>query len=330
LADRDEISRGLAAGDSYRAIGRRIGRSHSTVAREVARNWGPRWYRATAAERATLQRHRRPKSSKLADEPELRAEVERLLKLNWSPKQIAVWLKLEYPDNPSMQVSHETIYVSLYVQGRGTLRKELTKHLRAGRTVRRARKQLGSRRGQIPDRIMISERPAEVADRAVPGHWEGDLLLGKPTDAIGVLVERTTRYVMLFRLPMGLIRAETTRQGLVETIQRLPASLRRTLTWDQGHEMTEHVQVTIATGIQIYFCNPHSPWQRGTAENTNGLLRQYFPKGQSLAEVTQAELDAVSDQLNGRPRQTLGWRTPAQAFAELLQQWASAGGATTA
>ena len=229
-----------------------------------------------------------------------------------------------------MQISHETIYLSLYVQSRGALRKDLTKYLRSRRLVRQAKKQLPTGRGHIADRVMISERPAEAADRAVPGHWEGDLLLGKATDAIGTLVERSTRYAMLFALPGGRMDSEAVRERLTTTILRLPMSLRRSLTWDQGHEMSQHVRFTVDTGVQIYFCDPHSPWQRGTNENTNGLLRQYFPKGRSLARVTQAELDEVADQLNGRPRQTLGWLNPAQRLAELLELTSSAGGATTA
>ena len=329
VSEREEISRGVAAGASCRAIARQIGRSPSTVSRDVKRNGGRKRYRAAEAELATLRRHRRPKPGKLALWPRLRAEVEALLKLQWSPEQISAWLKTEFPDDAQMQISHETIYLSLYVQGRGTLRKELTRHLRTQRMVRQAKKRVPTGRGHIPDRVMISQRPAEAADRAVPGHWEGDLLLGKPTDAIGTLVERSTRFVMLFQLPGGAIRAEAVRQGLAETILRLPASLRRSLTWDQGREMAEHVHFTVDTGVQIYFCDPHSPWQRGTNENTNGLLRQYFPKGQSLAKVTQAELDLVADRLNGRPRQTLGWRTPAQKLGELMQQSSEVGGATT-
>ena len=324
--EREEISRGLAAAASCRAIARRIGRPPSTVSREVRRNGGRKRYRAAEAERATLRRHRRPKASKLELSPRLLTVVRERLELQWSPEQISAWLKAEFPGDPQMQISHETIYLSLYVQSRGTLRKELTKHLRTQRSLRQAKKRVPSGRGHIPDRIMISER---AADRAVPGHWEGDLLLGKPTDAIGTLVERSTRFVMLFQLPGGAIRAEAVRQGLAETIQRLPASLRRSLTWDQGHEMAQHARFTVDTGVQVFFCDPHSPWQRGTNENTNGLLRQYFPKGQSLAVVTQAELDLVADRLNGRPRQTLGWKNPAQKLDELLQQSSEVGGATT-
>jgi IS30 family transposase len=327
--EREEISRGTAAGESCRAIARRLGRPHSTVSREINRNGGRECYRAADAEQAALRRGRRPKPSKLELWPRLRAMVEERLKLLWSPQQISAWLKLEYPDDPTMQVSHETIYLSLFIQSRGTLRRELARYLRTQRTLRQARKQQATGRGRIPGRVMISERPAEVADRAVPGHWEGDLLLGKPTDAIGTLVERSTRFVMLFQLPGGAIRAEAVRDRLAETILRLPTSLRRSLTWDQGHEMAEHLRFTVDTGVQVYFCDPHSPWQRGSNENANGLLRQYFPKGHSLASVTQADLDLAADSLNGRPRQTLGWRTPAQKLSELLLQSSEAGGATT-
>jgi len=330
LSEREEISRGLAAGHSCRAIAGQIGRAPSTVSREVRRNRGRMLYRAAEGERASRWRRRRPKPTKLARCPDLRWQVLFGLKLRWSPEQISAWLKLKYPDQAQMQISHETIYLSLYVQSRGALRKDLTKYLRSRRLVRQAKKQLPTGRGHIADRVMISERPAEAADRAVPGHWEGDLLLGKATDAIGTLVERSTRYAMLFALPGGRMDSEAVRERLTTTILRLPMSLRRSLTWDQGHEMSQHVRFTVDTGVQIYFCDPHSPWQRGTNENTNGLLRQYFPKGRSLARVTQAELDEVADQLNGRPRQTLGWLNPAQRLAELLELTSSAGGATTA
>jgi IS30 family transposase len=328
--EREELSRGLAVGQSCRAMAIRMGRAPSSVSREVRKNGGRAGYRAAEAELAAVQRRRRPKQSKLALHPQLRNQVEQKLKLLWSPKQISAWLKEEHPDNPLMQISHETIYISLYVQGRGLLRKELTKHLRTHRTYRHAKNELRvERRGKIPDAILISQRPAEAADRAVPGHWEGDLLLGTPTTAIGTLVERSTRYVMLFRLARGAIRAETVREGLAASILKLPVSLRRSLTWDQGHEMSQHLRFTVDTGVAVYFCDPRSPWQRGTNENTNGLLRQYFPKGRSVANVTQARLDEVADQLNGRPRETLRWKTPAAALAELLKQSISAGGATT-
>lgn len=328
--DREELSRGLALGDSYRAVAKRLGRAASSVSREVRRNGGRESYRATVADQAAVQRRRRPKPSKLALSAELRAEVETGLKLWWSPKQISAWLKQEYSGNPKMQISPETIYISLYVQGRGGLRKELTQHLRTQRTYRRAKNEMRKARpGKIPNPILISQRPAEAADRAVPGHWEGDLLFGTPTNAIGTLVERSTRYVMLFALPRGGIRAQAVREALAATIVKLPLSLRRSLTWDQGSEMAQHQRFTIDTGVAIYFCDPKSPWQRGSNENTNGLLRQFFPKGRSLAQVTQDELDTVADLLNGRPRETLGWRSPAKALSQLLGQSQSAGGATT-
>ena len=321
--EREELSRGLALGNSCRALARRLGRAPSTVSREVHRNGGRGSYRAASADLAAVRRRRRPKPSKLALSPALRAEVEARLELNWSPKQISAWLKREYSDSPQMQISHETIYVSLYVQGRGSLRAELTKHLRTRRTYRRAKNEI-RRQGpkMLPDPILISQRPAEANDRAVPGHWEGDLLLGTPTTAIGTLVERSTRYVALFTLARGP-RAQAVREGIAASIVKLPVSLRRSLTWDQGAEMSQHQRFTVETGVAIYFCDPGRPWQRGTNENTNGLLRQYFPKGRTLAHVTQAELDRVADQLNGRPRETLGWRTPAEALAELLKQSAS-------
>ena len=227
-----------------------------------------------------------------------------------------------------MQVSAETIYISLYVQGRGALRKELTQHLRRRRLVRHAKTVLPSRRGQIPDMINISQRPAEAEDRAVPGHWEGDLLLGNPTNAVGTLVERSTRFVMLFKLPSG-INAESVRQGLTRTILTLPEFLRRSLTWDQGREMTQHTAFTVDTSLSIYFCDPHSPWQRGTNENTNGLLRQYFPRGKSVAGFSQEHLDHIAELLNGRPRETLDWMTPAEKLDQFMQDSIAAGVATT-
>jgi len=328
VVEREEISRGLATQHSCHAIARRIQRAPSSVSREVARNGGRVDYRAGEAEEATLRRGRRPKVSKLAHNPLLRTEVEARLRLRWSPQQISAFLKVEYAQDPEMQISHETIYLSLFIQSRGALRKELARHLRTRRLVRLPRKQLPRGHGQIVGKIMISERPAEAADRAVPGHWEGDLLLGTRTNGIGTLVERSTRYAMLFALPDGLT-AERVREGLTKTVLRLPASLRRSLTWDQGPEMAEHVRFTVDTGVEVFFCDPRSPWQRGSNENTNGLLRQYFPKGQSLARVTQDELDQVSHELNGRPRQTLGWHSPTQKLAAFMEQSSSAGGATT-
>jgi IS30 family transposase len=324
VEEREELSRGLARGESCRAMARQLGRAHSTLSREVDRNGGRQSYRAAEAEVAVVGRRRRPKRGKLVSSPALRAEVEAKLQLNWSPTQISAWLKREYSDNPQMQVSPETIYVALYVQGRGSLRAELTKHLRTQRSYRRAKNEI-RRQGpkMLPDPVLISQRPAEANDRAVPGHWEGDLLLGTPTTAVGTLVERSSRYVMLFILGSGP-RAQAVREGIAASIVKLPLSLRRSLTWDQGAEMSQHQRFTVETGIAVYFCDPGHPWQRGSNENTNGLLRQYFPKGQSLAHVTQAELDRVADQLNGRPRETLGWRTPAEALAELLKQSVSA------
>jgi IS30 family transposase len=259
----------------------------------------------------------------------LRLEVTARLEANWSPQEISRFLKEEYPLEPSMRVSHETIYLTLYVQGRGLLRKELTKHLRRRHLIRQPKRHAPSNRGRIKDMILISERPAEAADRAVPGHWEGDLLLGTPTTAIGTLVERSTRFAMLFKLPSG-INAESARIGLTQKIVTLPENLRRSLTWDQGREMKEHARFTIDTGVQVYFCDPHSPWQRGTNENTNGLLRQYFPKGKTVAGYTQEDLDHVAAELNDRPRETLGWKSPARTLAQFLTESIAAGVATTA
>src|SRR2546427_714914 len=323
MGEREELSRGLAVGKSCRAMAANMGRAPSSVSREVRRNGGRECYRAAQADEAAVQRRRRPKLSKLALSAQLRAEVEAGLKLLFSPKQISAWLKRQHSDDPLMQISHETIYISLYVQGRGTLRKELTKLLRTHRSYRRAKNEI-RRPGplKVPNPIMISQRPAEAADRAVPGHWEGDLLLGTPTSAIGTLVERSTRYLMLFALARGS-RAQAVREGIAASIVKLPLSLRRSLTWDQGAEMSQHQRFTVETGVAIYFCDPGRPWQRGTNENTNGLLRQYFPKGRTLAHVTQTELDRVADELNGRPRETLAWRTPAEALTELLKQSSS-------
>ena len=320
-AEREEISRGLARGESFRAIARQIGRSRTTVVREVNRNGGRRGYRAQAADAAAWRRARRPKPSKLALNVPLRAMVTEKLKRNWSPEQITRWLRRAYPDDASMQVSHETIYLSLFVQSRGALKRELCDHLRSRRRVRRPPAQRAKHQGQgkIPEMVMISERPAEVSDRAVPGHWEGDLLLGLKPSGIATLVERSTRYCQLVALPDGH-RAEAVRDALARSIGQLPSQLRRSLTWDQGKEMLEHLQFTVDTGIQIYFCDPKSPWQRGSNENTNGLLRQYFPKRTDLNRFSQGELDAVAAELNERPRQTLGWTTPAERLAEVLAQ----------
>ena len=319
LAEREEISRGLGAGESLRSIAGRLRRAPSTVSREVARDGGPAHYRAWHAERMALHRARRPKRAKLAANAVLRLVVESLLELRWSPEQIAARLKHDHREQPEMWVSAETIYQSLFVQGRGALRAELTRCLRTGRAQRRPRRPWRTvRRGQIPDMVLISERPAEVDDRAVPGHWEGDLLMGGGNKtAIGTLVERQTRFVMLLALPRGRT-AESVRGALAERIVALPEQLRRSLTWDRGKEMTEHFQFTVKTGVQVYFCDPHSPWQRGSNENTNGLLRQYLPKGLDLSAIDQAQLDSIARELNGRPRQTLGWLKPSEAFAALV------------
>ena len=318
LGGREEISRGLAAGESLRGIAHRLGRAPSTVSREVATNGGRLKYWAAVAHRASRHRALRPKPAKLAVNHRLREVVQAKLELWWSPLQISRWLRDQYPGDEEMRVSHETIYQSLFIQGKGALRKELWRCLRTGRATRRPQHRPKSTKGQIRDMVMISERPAEVEDRAVPGHWEGDLLMGKRQTAIGTLVERWSRYVMLFGLPDGNT-AEAVRRALSETVQRLPEHLWQSLTWDQGKEMAQHVEFTVDTGIQVYFCDPQSPWQRGTNENTNGLLRQYFPKGSDMAALTQHDLDQAAYSLNTRPRQTLGWMTPSDKLAEALQ-----------
>jgi IS30 family transposase len=319
LAEREEISRGLAAGLSIRSIAAGLERSPSTVCREVNANGGRRKYRALMADKAALRRGLRPKRTKIAQCRRLRSTVERKLEALWSPQQIASWLAETYPDNPEMQVSHEAIYQSLFVQGRGALRKELHTCLRTGRAMRRAKAYTkgGVGQGQIRNMVMISERPAEVEDRAVPGHWEGDLIFGRKMTTIGTLVERHSRYVILLKLPNGH-GAESVRKAMTKRILTLPAQLRRSVTWDQGKEMAEHVQFTVDTGVQVYFCDPKSPWQRGSNENTNGLLRQYLPKSADLSQCTQRELDAIARSLNTRPRQTLGWMTPSKAFADAV------------
>jgi transposase, IS30 family len=319
LEDREEISRGLAAGLSMRAIAAGLERSPSTICREVNANGGRRKYRALQADRGAQKRALRPKRAKLSQCRRLRGAVERKLEALWSPQQISSWLAEAYPDNPEMQVSHETIYQSLFVQGRGALRKELHTCLRTGRAMRRAKAytKRGVGQGQLSNMVMISERPAEVEDRAVPGHWEGDLIFGRKMTSIGTLVERHSRYVILLKLPNGH-GAEAVRKAMTKRILTLPAQLRRSITWDQGKEMAEHVQFTVDTGVQVYFCDPKSPWQRGSNENTNGLLRQYLPKSSDLSQCTQRELDAIARSLNTRPRQTLGWMTPSKAFAEAV------------
>jgi len=319
LHEREEISRGVARGESMRTIADRLGRAPSTVSREVARNDGRLRYRAHRADRAAWGRARRPQGCKLATNSTLRAEVEDKLAVRWSPQQISGWLRYTYPDVEAMHVSHETIYLTLFIQARGGLKRELAQHLRTRRANRRPKgTKPPSGKGRIVDPVMISERPAAVEDRAVPGHWEGDLLMGRRQTAIGTLVERWSRYVMLFALPDGH-SADAVRVALAETVQQLSEHLWESLTWDQGKEMAQHAQFTIDTGIQVYFCDPRSPWQRGSNENTNGLLRQYFPKGTDMAALTQQDLDFAAHQLNGRPRQTLGWMTPSQKIAQALQ-----------
>lgn len=313
LEEREEIALGLASGESLRAIARRLSRAPSTISREVAWSGWHSDYRATRADAEAVERGRRPKACKLALQPDLRREVVRGLQALWSPQQIAARLAQDYPDDPAMRVSHETIYRTLFVQARGALRKELASCLRSGRAQRRPRLRTQlSGAGRLRNVVLISERPAEVEDRAVPGHWEGDLLIGKEArSAIGTLVERWSRYVILFRLPKGR-SAEEVRVALTRAISKLPAQLRRTLTWDQGKEMADHVRFSMDTNMQVYFCDPHSPWQRGTNENTNGLLRQYFPTTTDLSKISTARLNAVAKQLNNRPRQTLNWMKPSE------------------
>lgn len=319
LADREELSRGLVAGDSLRTIATRLGRAPSTISREVAWN-GPRGdYRAWRADSEAVRRGRRPKPSKLAVDSRLCREVERGLRVHWSPQQISARLVCDYPDDLDMRVSHETIYKTLFVQARGALRKELTACLRTGRTQRRPQMRTErSSGGRLQNMILISDRPPEVADRAVPGHWEGDLIIGKGgRSAIGTLVERSSRYVVLLHLPHGRT-AEDVRSALTRQICKLPAELRRTLTWDQGKEMADHVRFTTDTNMVVYFCDPHSPWQRGSNENTNGLLRQYFPSKADLSLHSAAHLNAVARELNNRPRQTLNWMKPSEVFCRTV------------
>ena len=313
----------VGEGGSCRAIAARLNRSPSTIARELARNRNVRRgpYSARNAQHKADLRARRSQATKLATHPRLRQEVQDRLEQEHSPRQIANRLMVDFPDDAEMRVSHETIYKALYVQGRGELRRDLAKRLRTGRALRKPRRKPGQRRGKIPGMVNIAERPAEVEDRAVPGHWEGDLILGSTASgsAIGTLVERASRYVMLLHLPAGH-GADAVEAAMVEAMSRLPQTLRRTLTWDQGREMANHVQIAAATDLDVYFCDPHSPWQRGSNENTNGLLRQYFPKGTDLAVYQPDYLEHVARKLNTRPRETLNWRTPAEALDQLLSQ----------
>jgi IS30 family transposase len=317
LEERIDIKLGLAQGLSLRAIARSLERDPATVCREVKNNGGRRDYRPVAAQKAAAEKARRPKPTKLGANPLLLTRVISDLAQLLSPEQIANRLRKEFGDDETMHISHETIYKTLYVQGRGELRRELAACLRTGR-ARRIKRGRDKQMGRIADMVMISERPPEVADRAVPGHWEGDLLLGQDgKSAIGTLVERSTRFVMLFPLPNGRT-AEEVRSAMTKTIKTLPTALRRSVTWDQGAEMAQHVRFRIDTGVDVFFCDPHSPWQRGSNENTNGLLRQYFPKGRDLSKVSQAELKAAADGLNRRPRKTLEWSTPAEKLSEIV------------
>lgn len=360
LAKREVIDLCWAEGWTKADIARHLGRHPSTIGRELNRNrllayphrpplpdgsrrrpgamagtQGPGRrprvrYRATAAQAKAEVRGRRPKPAKLAQQPELRAWVQdKLEDQQWSPEQIAARLIEAFPDDESMRISHEAIYQALYVQGRGALRRELTACLRTGRALRKPRRRADARRERIKDKVLIAERPAEVADRAVPGHWEGDLILGEDSgSAIGTLVERSTRFVMLLHLPADH-GAEAVRDAIVAQINTLPAALRRSLTWDQGIELARHAEITFAADLPVYFCDPHSPWQRGTNENTNGLLRQYFPKGSDLSVHDAPHLESIAAKLNGRPRKTLGFKTPAEVLARLLSKDQQVGVATT-
>ena len=318
LAEREEVSRGLEAGVSLRTIARHLKRAPSTISREVRRNGGRRRYRAARSDQAAWDRARRPKPCKLARRPTLCHTISVKLERKWSPQQIAGWLKREHPDNESARVSHETIYRSLFIQARGVLKKELLAHLRVTRAIRRSRhaslKHDGL--GQIKDAISIRERPATVEDRAIPGHWEGDLIAGSKNSFIATLVERHSRYVMLAKV--GNKETATVVAALAQQVQHLPRELRRTLTWDRGKELADHKRLSLATDLDIYFCDPHSPWQRGTNENTNRLLRQYFPKGTDLSVHSQDKLNAVARELNERPRKTLNYFSPAEKFDECV------------
>ena len=319
LAEREEISRGVAAGESYRAIGRRVGRPASTISREIARNRGAARYRAVDADDRAWRRAKRPKPCLLARRPALAADVRDRLCEDWSPEQIAGTLKQHHPTGSAMRVSHETIYRTLYVESRGVLARELRAHLRSGRPLRRSvhNTTTGQWRSQIKGAVSIRERPPEVEDRAVPGHWEGDLLLGRQWTQLATLVERTTRFTVLVQLAGRDMQAVTA--GLSREMASLPEHVRRSLTWDRGMELADHVTVSANTGLDVYFADPHSPWQRGTNENTNRLLRQYFPKGVSMKDLTQAELNQIAAKLNARPRKTLDFDTPAARFEALLR-----------
>lgn len=314
LAEREEISRQLATGASIRGMARALRRAPSTISREIRRHGGSGLYRAIEADRRAWDRGRRPKVRRLVACRRLRRVVLEKLRADWSPEQIAAWLRHTYPQDPLMRVSHETIYRTLYVQARGALKQELIRHLRRQRPLRRGgRTRVLHGQGQILGAVSIADRPPAIEDRAVPGHWEGDLLAGTAGSHIATLVERHSRYVMLVRLPGR--DSESVVSALIRHVQRLPKELMRSLTWDRGAEMAHHRAFAIATDAQVYFCDPRSPWQRGSNENTNGLLRQYFPKGGDLRDFTQRQLDTIANKLNTRPRETLGWKTPAEALA---------------
>lgn len=318
IEEREEISRGIATGHSIRSIAVSLGRAPSTVSREITRNGGQRGYRANQADQAAWDRGHRPKTCKLIENRALARIVARKLQLEWSPEQIAGWLKHAYPDDEHYQVSHETIYKSLFIQARGALKQELLQHLRRTRMMRRSRHhtQKTADHGRITDTVSISERPASVEDRAVPGHWEGDLLFGSNNSQIATLVERHTRYVMLVKADSK--DTETVVNALIKQAHKLPRELYKSLTWDRGKEMADHKRFTLATDVKVYFCDPQNPWQRGSNENTNGLLRQYFPKGMDLSAVSQAQLNAVARRLNERPRKTLNYETPAERFDQYV------------
>jgi IS30 family transposase len=318
LSEREEISRAVVSGQSARSIATSLGRAPSTISRELKRNGGQECYRASQAEQAAWDRTLRPKTCKLVENRALARIVADKLRGHWSPEQIAGWLKQTYPSDESNQVSHETIYRSLYIQARGALKKELLEHLRRTRVMRRSRHhtQKTEDHGRITDTVSISERPAEVEDRAVPGHWEGDLLCGSNSSQIATLVERKTRYVMLVKIPSK--DTETVINALIKHAHKLPDELYKSLTWDRGTELSDHKRFTLATDIKVYFCDPQNPWQRGTNENTNGLLRQYFPKGTDMSVHSQSKLNAVARQLNERPRKTLNFETPAERFNQCV------------
>ncbi|MBV9163766.1 MAG: IS30 family transposase [Pseudonocardiales bacterium] len=318
--ERETISRELCRGESTRQIGRLLGRHHSTIADEISRNGGREYYRACAAQKRYESLKARPKERKLVSSSRLHDAVNEGLEQKWSPEQISARLIEEYPDDPEMRVSHETIYQTLYLQSKGELRTELKLALRQGRARRVPRSRATLTRGKIPDMVNISERPAEAADRAVPGFWEGDLIIGKGGKSqIATLVERSSRFVMLVRIPYDR-NAERVTALLAKRMETLPEFLRNSITWDQGKEMARHAKFTVLTGLSVYFCDPHSPWQRGTNENTNGLLRQYFPKGTDLSLHTQEELDRVATEFNGRPRKTLSWKKPVEVFEKLVAE----------